>query len=252
MIKIIHFTSWKGLGGGATVVFDIVNQLRDGFNFSIVTPTQLFSKKYSEMGIKLRKVADRGLVGSVRAIRDIIQEERPDIIHIHGTRAAFWVRSAIIGLKNKPKVIYTLHGFHIIRRIFFIRWPLILIERFLNHWTDVLVCVGEADKELVLKYRTMSRDKVTVIKNGIDVQKFQVAPELIESTKEKLGLKGMFVLCSIGRFHPQKDFSTLLKALKLVVDKIKNPRLLIIGDGPLRNLLEREARDLELNQYVKF
>ncbi|RLC37349.1 MAG: hypothetical protein DRH33_05855 [Candidatus Nealsonbacteria bacterium] len=252
MVKIIHFTSWKGLGGGATVVFDIVKGLRDKFNFLIITPLGVFLKEYSTMGIEVRELRKENLIKRIREIKKILQKETPNILHIHGTRAALWVRLAVIGLKNKPKIIYTLHGFHIVRRNFFVRWFLIMMERFLNHWTDVLVCVSEADKNLVLKYKTIPPEKVKIIKNGIDVTKFQISQDEIQKARKKLELENKFVLCSIGRLHPPKDFSTILRALKLIVPQIQKVRLLVVGDGPLRKSLENETAQLGLNEYVKF
>jgi glycosyltransferase involved in cell wall biosynthesis len=185
-------------------------------------------------------------------MRKFIKKETPDIIHAHGTRAAFWARLAVSTFKNRPRVIYTLHGFHILKRNFYTRWLLLVVERFLNHWTDVLVCVSEADKNLVLKYKTIPLEKIRLIKNGIDVEKFQMTPKLIDSLKRELGIENSFVLTTIGRLHPQKDFSTIIKTLKLIISQDKNFKLLVIGDGPLRKSLEKEAEGLGLNQYVRF
>jgi glycosyltransferase involved in cell wall biosynthesis len=159
---------------------------------------------------------------------------------------------AVLGLKNKPKVIYTLHGFHIARKPFYLKWPLIFMERFLNRLTDVLVCVSEADRRLVLQYGTIAKDRIAVIKNGIDIERFVKNENLIQDIKKQLELHDEFIITSIGRLHPPKDFSTILRALKIILAKIGNVKLLIVGDGPLREFLEKETGKLELNECVKF
>jgi glycosyltransferase involved in cell wall biosynthesis len=252
MIKIIQFASQSGLGGGQKIIFNIVNGLNDKVKFIIMVPAGMFFKKYSQMGIKVKELKKLNLIKTIREIRNFIRRETSEIIHLHGTRAATLARLAVIGLRNKPKVVYTLHGFHIVRRNFFVRWLLLIIERFLNRWTDILVCVSESDKNLVLKYKTIPDRKIFVIKNGIDIERFQVNQEKIENVKKELKLEKSFILISIGRLHFQKDFSTILKALKPIVTQIPEVRLLIVGDGPLRKLLEKEATDLVLNKYVKF
>lgn len=244
MIKIFQVNSYSGLGGGQRVMFDIVQGLKDKFEFIIIAPSGPFLKKYSQIGWKVEELTALNPFQVIKQVRNFIKKETPDILHIHGTRAAFWVRLAVIWLKNRPKLIYTLHGFHIVRRNFLSRWFLIRIERFLNHWTDILVCVSKADRNLVLKYKTILPEKIITIKNGIDIDKFKV--------KRELELENSFTLSSIGRLHPPKDFSTILRALKLIISQIKNVKLLIIGDGPLRKSLEREARRLALGDYVKF
>lgn len=251
MKKIIQLNSSSILGGGQRVMFDIVDGLEKYFDFIIVAPAGLFLDKYQEKNISTIELKKRNLL-IIKEIRKIIDRERPNIIHAHGTRAAIWLRLAIIGLKNKPRIIYTLHGFHLIRRKLFIRWLLLIFERFLNHWIDVLVCVSESDKKLVLKYKTIPKNKIVVIKNGIDIEKFQTTQQEIDDLKNKLRLENNFVLTTIGRLHQQKDFSTILRALKLILFQIKDIKLLIIGEGPLRKFLEREVKNLNLELYVKF
>jgi glycosyltransferase involved in cell wall biosynthesis len=252
MIKILQIGSSSGLGGGEVVMFNIIRGLKNEFQFFIAAPQGEFLTKYKEINLQIYPIWQQGLLKNVVKLRKIILKEKPEIIHFHGTRAAFWGRLAVIGLKNKPRVIYTLHGLHIIRKPFYLKLPLVLIERLLNRWTDILVCVSEADKNLVLKYKIISLKKIRLIKNGIDLGKFQVEQQEIQRTRKELGLENKFILSSIGRLHPQKDFSTILKALKIIVSQIQNTKLLIIGDGPLRQELEEETKQLGVNEYVKF
>ncbi len=252
MPKILQLNSYSGIGGGERIMFDITEGLREDFKFTVVTPKGVFLSEYSKLGIETKEIPKSNLFKLIKELRRIIRKESPDIVHVHGTRAATWGRLAIANLKNRPKIAYTLHGFHIVRRNFLIRWLLLIMERFLNRWTDILICVSETDRNLVLKYKTISPKKIKVIKNGIDIEKFQIDQKRTQKTKKELGLENKFVLCSIGRLHPQKDFSTILRALKLIVPQIQNVKLLIVGDGPLRKSLENETAQLGLNEYVKF
>jgi glycosyltransferase involved in cell wall biosynthesis len=233
-------------------MFEITEALKENFQFIIVGSPGIMLRKLSELGIGTKELKSKNPIKIIREIREIIRTETPDILHCHGTRTAFWARLAAIGIKDRPKIIYTLHGFHIVRRSFLSRFPLIILERFLNHLTDVLVCVSDSDKKLVLKYKTIPENKIVVIKNGIDVKEFQIEEELIRDKKKELGLEDNFIITTIGRLHPQKDFSTILKATKLVLAKIKNVKLLIVGDGPLKKPLEKETRKLGLEKCVNF
>ena len=252
MIKIIQVDSFSGLGGGQKVMFEIIKGLRTEFDFLVAAPPGLFLEKYSKLGVKFHQLKRKNLFDTVKELRNLIKKEKPEILHLHGTRAATWGRLAVIGLRNKPQIIYTLHGFHLPRRDFFVRWFLLGLERFLNQWTDVLICVSEADKNLVKKYKTISFPKIKVIKNGIDIDKFQISQEGIEKTKKELKLEDNFILCSVGRLHPPKDVSTILRGLKLVISEIPNLKLLTVGDGPFRDSLERETKGLGLKKYVDF
>jgi glycosyltransferase involved in cell wall biosynthesis len=57
---------------------------------------------------------------------------------------------------------------------------------------------------------------------------------------------------SVGRLHPQKDFATLLAAIAQVRKRIPTVRLLLVGDGELRDELESQSRSLGLSEIVTF
>ena len=113
MIKILQLDSYSGIGGGQRIALSIVKRLKNSFDFIIVSPAGPFVENYSRLGIRIEKIDSKSLSGKIKEIRKYIKKETPDIVHAHGTRAALWVRLAVIGFKNKPKIIYTLHGFHI-------------------------------------------------------------------------------------------------------------------------------------------
>lgn len=252
MTKIFQIDSHSGYGGGQKILFDIIDGLKNKFKFTVVAPAGVFLRKHSQAGSEVRELGDSNSLKIIKTIRKLIEQDAPDIVHAHGTRAASWVRLAIIGVRQKPKIIYTLHGFQFMGVPFSLRMVLLFLERVLNRWTDVLCCVSNSEKETVLKYRTIRKNKITVVKNGVDIAKLQVNPSVAEAKKEEMGLSNNLILTTIGRLHYQKDFSTVLKALKRVCLQIKNVKLLIVGDGPLRESLEKETKSLELSEYVKF
>ncbi len=233
-------------------MFDIVRGLKDKFNFKVIIPPGIFLKKYSDIGIGREELKQLSPIKIIKQLRNFIRKESPDILQAHGTRAAALAKIALIGLSPKPKLIYTLHGFHIIRRSFFARFFLLLLERFFNYWVDILVCVSESDKKLVLKNKTIASEKIIVIKNGIALERFQIRGELVETARKELALEDNFVLSTIGRLHPPKDFSTILRALKIIASEIRNVKLLIIGAGPLKRSLDEETEKLGLREYVNF
>jgi glycosyltransferase involved in cell wall biosynthesis len=72
--------------------------------------------------------------------------------------------------------------------------------------------------------------------------------DLAQDVEESISLKQENYIIAIGRLVPQKDFSTLLKAVALV----DNQHLLLLGDGPLRGRLEDEAEQLGIASRVTF
>jgi len=252
MVKVLQVNPYSGIGGGEAVMFSIVKSLKDKFEFIVATPEGFYFEKYKRLNVKIYKLS-ASLLKDIFKVRIIIKHEQPEILHAHGTRAAVLARIAIFFVKRKPKLIYTIHGFHITRRNWIVKEILLLFERFLNRWTNnIVVCVSESDKRRVLKYKMIRPEKIRIVRNGINIQKFQISQDKIQKTKEELGVRDEFILISIARLHPQKDIATILSALKLLVAQIRDIRLLIVGDGPLRRLLENKMEGLDLRKYVKF
>jgi len=245
MDKIFQLNSSSDAGGGPQVMWDISQGLNDFFNFIILAPKGFFLDKYKEAGFRANALTGLKFL----KIRKEIKKEKPAIIHAHGTRAAIWARLAVLFFRERPKIIYTLHGFHILRKNFIIRFILLGLEKFLNRFTDILICVSRADKKLVLERKTISPDKVKIIRNGIEMEKFKISPEQAEAKRKELNLGKDFVLISVGRLHPQKDFLTIIKAIGLVKEDV---RVLIVGDGFLRKELEKVVEDLGLKSKVLF
>jgi glycosyltransferase involved in cell wall biosynthesis len=254
--KIIQVNASSEVGGGPQVMWNIISGTYEYFNFEVIADDGFFIDKYLTSGVKVDLFGSRNIIAKIRKIRNSVKD-LDVILHVHGTRVAIWARIAVIGMVKKPKIVYTLHGFHILRRFkkkFFIRWSLIMMERFLNRWTDILVCVSESDKKLVEKYKSILKGKIKIIKNGIDFSKFKVNSEEIKQEKEKLNTENNFVVSSISRLHPQKDILTLIRAFRVFLNQVDDAdiKLLIIGDGPLRDGLKKEVKKLNLEKYVNF
>jgi len=250
--KIIQINSSSDAGGGSQIMWDIVQGLANDFSFEVLAPEGIFINRYSELGIPIKIFSTGSLCSRIRRIRQLVKSRQFSIIQVHGTRAALWARLAVIGIKERAPLIYTLHGLHIIRRNFFLKWVVLFLEKILNKYTDVLVCVSNADKSLVLQYKLISPKKIKVVRNGIDVERFKLNPEEINRKRQEMVLNEKFVLISVARLHPQKDVFTIIKALKLIIKEIPEVKLLIVGDGPLREEIESKVRKLGLENYVVF
>ena len=85
-------------------------------------------------------------------IRAILKKEEFDVIYLHTSLAAFWVRMALRGVKKKPYVINTVHGYlfgnscgRIHNRLY------LFCERLLKKQTDDIVVMNREDYEIATK-----------------------------------------------------------------------------------------------------
>ena len=197
----------------------------------------------------------RDLVSFVQLVRQIWQE-RPQIIHTHLAKAGTLGRLAGLlwngmGPGRRPEeravLIHTFHG-HVLEG-YFSPWLsrfFITIERFLAARTDCLIAVSPAIRDELLQLGIGRLEQWRVIELGLDLTPFAQLPMRDGNGTVRVGL--------IGRLVPIKNPALLLQALEQLARGASSPvaSSVIVGDGPLRAELEREARARGLQPHVQF
>jgi glycosyltransferase involved in cell wall biosynthesis len=123
-------------------------------------------------------------------------------------------------------------------------WLLRIQETIMLERSDKIIAVSEyTKKELLANYR-FKYDKIRVIHNGVDVNKFRPA-ESKSKVKSELGFneKDKLILY-VGRLYSRKGLFTLMNSIPLVVKKFKNAKFVVSGKG-LRNEKDKFTRYAE-------
>lgn len=94
--------------------------------------------------------------------------------------------------------------------------------------------------------------KFTVINNAIDTSLFVYNTEKAEQIKKEMGLSNSTVFGHVGRFNEQKNHFFLIKIFHAVKSLQPNSKLVLVGDGELRQQVEAEVSRLGLNDSVMF
>lgn len=109
-----------------------------------------------------------------------------------------------------------------------------------------VVAQCQAMRQMILDRNLVSDKQITAIYNPVSEKIVQAVADIPE--KQKDGYQFTF----IGRLDPQKNLTHLLQAFKLVLDKRKDVTLHLVGDGLLKNQLQEEACQLQIQDYVVF
>jgi glycosyltransferase involved in cell wall biosynthesis len=189
------------------------------------------------------------LYNDMRALWPVFQAVRkfnPDIISAHSTKAGYAAR--FVGAILRKPVIFTAHGWAFTEgRSIWQRHILALAERLAAKATTAIICVSNYDREMALKFKVAPPKKLVLIHNGVDPAPLLHASG--EQIRRELGLGNMTVLTMVGRLVPQKDPLALLEACWLLDADF---RLLMVGDGELRECAEAFVRRRDLNGKVIF
>ncbi|MDZ7265876.1 MAG: GT4 family glycosyltransferase PelF [candidate division KSB1 bacterium] len=126
------------------------------------------------------------------------------------------------------------------------------VQRGFWRLADQVMCVSEALRESLVARIGFPRERIRVIKNGVELERFNVKVDRHE-LKAALGIPPQApVFGSIGRLVPVKDYATLIKAAKVVLSELSSAHLIFVGDGPLREELRALAERLGIAAQVHF
>ena len=110
-------------------------------------------------------------------------------------------------------------------------------------------CSKEAGVWLFGK-RIVSSDRHYIVKNAIDAGAYRCNEETRKNYIQDLGLDDKVVYAHVGRFHPAKNHSFLLRVFKRIYSVCPNAILMLVGDGELRTDIERQIDELGIREAV--
>jgi len=252
-IKILIVNPSANLGGGNT----ISNNLAIGLDKNLFEVFSFFPEKGLAISI-LEETKDITILISSKTnlfsilffLHNFLKQNKIDIVHTQGTRSTFWIKLIYLFLRNRPKLIYTLHGLHIAYRPFWQKYPLLWLERISNILVDVLICPSLSVKSLAEKYKIIKELKIKLIYHGINIQNFSTALPLDKKTLQIP--ENHLIISAIQRLNFPKDVSTILHTFSKVKESFKNTILLIVGSGPLQEKLQKEAQEIGIAENVLF
>lgn len=180
----------------------------------------------------------------------LFRSRRYQIVHTHSVKAGLLGRLAA-WCAGVPLIIHTLHGVPFrISRDFKSRFYL-AYEWALGHITRCFVCVGEVLRQEISAWKIAPERKLATIYSGIDFSSYAPRRTAWEM-KQRLGTEGAWpIVGCIGRLSEQKAQHYLIRAIGLLTGKYPRIKLLLVGEGGLRTLLEKQIGDCGLKSNVE-
>lgn len=167
-----------------------------------------------------------------------------DLAHVHLFPAQYWVVLAKFWSKAKTKLIFTEHNTSNKR----VEYKLLSkLDRVFYKKYDRIIAISQEIQNIFLIHTRLPKDKFDLILNGVNISNFLNASE---NNKLFLGFtQDDFLIIQVSAFRLQKDQPTLIKSLKHLPDHFK---LLMVGDGVLRQDCAHLVKQLKLNNRVHF
>ena len=196
--------------------------------------------------------------GLTRRLEEIIPQIKPDVLHAHSPSLNA-VAALRAGKKFGIPVVYEVRAFwedaavdHGTASEHGLRYKL---TRALETWAlkragaVTTICEG-LRRDIVA--RGVAADKVTVIPNAVDIDKFAVGGVADLELKRKLGLQDMRLIGFIGSFYAYEGLNVLLRAVPAMLARAPDLRVLLVGGGPQDAALRALAAELGIADKVVF
>lgn len=113
-----------------------------------------------------------------------------------------------------------------------------------------IVAVSNYSKGKILTHYNLDKNKIQVIPNGVDIQKFK--PKNITEARKQLNFSNDPTALFVGGLVPRKGLLKLVEVAKKVVKQQANTRFVIVGDGPLRGQLDQSLKAAGLTSNFIF
>lgn len=182
------------------------------------------------------------------AVRKVIRDRRPRIVHTHMAKAGTIGRLA--AGRDGIRTVHTFHG-HVLEGYFSspVEKFFVRTERYLAAHTDALIAVSEEVRDALLDLGIGSSERFHVIPLGLELDRFLQIDNRAGTFRRDLGVSDRTPLVAVlGRVTRIKDHGTLLRSIASLSDV----HLAVLGDGDKRTEVEQMARDLGINQRVHF
>jgi L-malate glycosyltransferase len=172
-----------------------------------------------------------------------------DVVHAHQYTPFFYGSIGARLSRVRPRVIFTEHGRHFPDVVSLRRW---VVNRIVfDRLADDVNAVCEFSARALRDKDGFVRRPIEVIPNGVDLPRYAAGDRM--TVRTALGLDpGRRYVATIARFHPVKDHPTLLNGFAQVARMRSDVDLLLVGDGPLRPVLENQCAELGIADRVRF
>lgn len=245
MIKVFHIIPTLEVGGAEKLLINICKNLdKNKFSVNIVTLYKLHDSFFLEELkrnhiniIELNKKIGFDLNIFFKLYK-IFKKYKPDVINTHLYVIPYVFLPAFLGrIKVRVHTVHSIASKEISSKL-----KRKIIKIAYKYFGFIPIGISDYVKKSILKEYRLKENKVECIYNGIDTSKFSLNTGYLNNNQ--------IIFINVARLNEAKNQSLLIDAFKLVKEKVQDTKLYIVGDGELRNKIEKKIEELDLKNDV--
>lgn len=251
LLEMCTSQSWGGMEMRTLRVSQSLKKL--GHSVTLICyPESSLAKEAQQSGINTITLPFKnGIhISLILQLRKILKQNQFDLIHTQFSRDLRFIVPAAEKLNKQLPIVLTKRlGSFVNKKDFF--------HKYLYSRVDLITAISEVIKRNVIETCPVESNKVEVFYNGIDIQKYQEALKHRERIRKEFGLKNEVVIGIFGRFSHGKGHKDFLHAAKIIIEKRKQTKFLIVGSESFGEESYAEsiyelAEDLKLKDNLVF
>ncbi len=241
-LRIAHVDTERTWRGGEQQVFSLIEGLNGHghSNLLIVRDGSALAERAKGLAPQMAVTPFLGEWDFIAAhfINRRLKADRIDVVHAHTAHGASLAAIATLGT-TIPVVVTRRVDFPLSNNPFS-RWKYSRAKR--------IVAISKGVKDVLIQ-SGIPEKKIPIVPSGID---FKRTKNIQPLTKKDLGVpEGTYLIGQVAALAPHKDQNNLLEATAVLRKSLPNIRVLIIGEGELRPILEAKVRSLGLEEVVQ-
>lgn len=253
-MRVLHLNAGNETGGGMIHILSLLNQIKSDDIFLGLFEEGVFKEEAEKKGIQTVMFTQKNRydLSVLKRVVNFIKKNHIDIVHTHGARANLFgnlikKNTGIIWMStvhSDPRNDFLGRG---LKGAVFTKLNIAALKK-----ADHLFAISDRFKDMLINFQIESK-KITTIYNGIDYN-IKKNYDLEALRKESNLQKEDFVIVMVARFDPVKRHTLALNSLSEVVKSNPDFRLkmLLVGDGPFRNEVEKTVHKLGLQKNILF
>lgn len=257
MIRVLHIFKVMHRGGAETMTMNVyrkIDRTKIQFDFLCLSnEVGEYEEEIAKLGGRIFRIAPPSESGYIRHIKNIVEICKkngpykaihcPTLFHSGIACMAGYIAKIPIRISHahsagtKDKSIFRTVYQYICR---------ILIKMFA---TDKIAC-GEKARDFLFGNSKKTKQEVLILYNGIDLEKYSnVTEQEIIEVKRELNLEDKFIIGHVGSFYAVKNQKFFIELAKKYKEEKKDVKILLVGDGELKEKIEMEIKENQLQDY---
>lgn len=249
MIRVLQVVTYMGRGGLETMLMNYYRNIdRDKVQFDFLTHRDErwdYDEEIESLGGKIYHLPKLNPFSKnyLNALDKFFKEHKEyQIVHCHQD----CLSGVVLKVAKKNGVKFTIAHSHSTSQDKNLRYILKILEKKkIPKYADKLFACGKEAGEWMF-----NNNNFEVLNNAIDTELYIYDKEKSYSMRKKLGIQNKFVIGNVGRLYYPKNHQFIIEIFNEVQKIEKESVLLLVGEGSLRESIEKTIDELGLNDKV--